>query len=102
MAFLVAIKLVLSFLLLTQLCVHLVDAGAVCTTRKVGKPQMRDCRALYGQLPFVDTGPSGAAQLAAPRLFVEPQFLFAPFSSVRNPYSQSSIVQLPKVWRSSE
>lgn len=95
----VTVEAVLGCCILLFLSDRQVDAGAVCTEKHSRPPNLQDCLHLYNELPFTNEPDQG--ELTAPRAFVEPQFLFSPFCSVRNPYPQTTMVQLPKIWRMS-
>ena len=96
----ITLNAILRCYLLYLLTARLVNANAVCTKEHVGQPSLQDCLVLYDKLPFAKDPPEG--ELVASRVYVEPQFLVRPFSAVKNPYPQTSMVQLPKVWRYSE
>ena len=81
------------------LSIQLAHARTECAPELMGYPQGRDCMALIHKVPFEEEAPWQI--LYSSRAFVEPQFLSDPFSPVRNPHPEDSMIQLPKIWRHS-
>lgn len=82
------------------LSVQLVYTQTICNADIMGHPRIRDCLEVFKKLPFAMDVPQMG--LEASRVFVEPQFLPAPFSPVGNPYVRTRMIQLPRIWRRSE
>lgn len=88
----------LALLFLTSmLSIRLAHAQTKCAPELMGYPQGRDCMALIQKVPFAVGAPW--QNVYSTRAFVEPQFLVNPFSPVRNPHPEDSMIQLPKIWR---
>ena len=78
-------------------------AQLICDSTVLGSPRALHCARVIDKMPFVsapDTPKSPAGQM---RLFVEPQYLQQPFTTITNPYGRSApIVQLPRIWKHCE
>ena len=84
-------------LTLFTLRIQLAHARTECAPELICYPQGRDCMTLIQKVPFAAEAPW--RDLHSSRAFVEPQFLRDPFSPVRNPHPEDSMIQLPKIWR---
>ena len=90
-----------SILASLQICLllNLPAAHALCDAELYGTPKMEDCFSLLKVLPgFL---PSLLPDPTVEHTFVEPKFLQPPFCPVQG-MAPTSIIQLPKIWRSSQ
>ena len=77
-------------------------AAQVCDRAKFGsflRSEVSNCLDALEKIPYAQVPDPEVFLL---RLFVEPQFLSPPFSPVKNVLGGTTIVQLPKFWRSSQ
>ena len=68
----------------------------ICDATLYGQPSRDDCEATLDLIPEAEHRGSPAARER--HLFVEPQYLRPPFSTVQTPY-ENKIIQVPKIWR---
>lgn len=73
--------------------------SVLCALDIYGKPQVDDSYEIVTKLPFLSDDPYH--DLTKHRVFAEPAYLQPRFSQLVNPF-ESSMVQLPKIWRTSQ
>jgi hypothetical protein len=73
--------------------------SVVCGSQIYGQPRPDDALGVAGTLPYAKSDPDH--QAAAARTFAEPAFFTPRFQALTNTW-QTSMVQLPMIWRYSK
>ncbi len=100
--YIIAMRTVSWFFAFSLISAQTVFSWSICNDRLYGKPDNQDCSNAYHKMPGWDRATDPAVDVF--RLFSEPQYLHPPFSTISNPYGRAGtmMVQLPKIWRSSQ
>lgn len=93
------LQLVAAALTVTLITLTRASPSAVCGAQIYGHPEPNDALGVAGAIPFAMTDPERQADAA--RVFAEPAFFTPKFSALQNQW-QTSMVQLPMVWRYSK